>query len=70
MKTMTKVTTMVCLAVLITVSVTLSSCKKDGSNSSNSAISLLTSSRWTFEKFEYQKPDGTWITDFGHNRRQ
>jgi hypothetical protein len=63
MKTMTKVTTMVCLAILISAFGILSSCKKDGSSNSNSAVSLLTSSRWTFQKFEYQKPDGTWIPD-------
>jgi hypothetical protein len=65
MKTMTKATTAACLALLTMVSITLSSCKKDGSNNSNSssALSLLTSARWTFQKYEYEKPDGTWIPD-------
>jgi len=41
------------------------SCKKDSSNSakSNSAVTLLTSSRWTFQKFEYEEKNGTWIPD-------
>jgi hypothetical protein len=53
---------------------TLSSCKKDnsasgggnntsgGSGSSNSSVSLLTSSRWTFQKREYQE-NGSWVAD-------
>lgn len=60
---MTKAVTGACLALLTVVLVTIPSCKKDGTNDSNSAVSLLTSARWTFQNFQYEKPDGTWIPD-------
>lgn len=39
-----------------------SSCKKDSSNSGSNSVKLLTSSRWTFLKFEYYQ-NGAWIAD-------
>lgn len=48
------------LIALLTIG--LYSCKKDTSNSAASAVKLLTSSRWTFQKYEYNK-NGTWIPD-------
>ena len=53
-------------ALLISLIVlALVSCKKDGngnsSNGSESSVSLLTKSRWSFLKGENQKSDGTWI---------
>ena len=53
----------ICLAVT-----TLLSCGKAGSDnpdSGSNAITLLTGSRWTFQKFEYENKDGTWIADPG-----
>src|SRR5579862_3171461 len=55
------------LSFISLIAITLFSCKKDGngnsSSGSDSYVSLLTKARWTFLKFEYQKPDGTWIRD-------
>ena len=54
------------LILLGMVMVTIYSCKKDSNPNNGSGASkpsLLTSSLWTFQKFEYQKPDGSWIPD-------
>lgn len=49
------------LIMLLTCSVY--SCKKDSSNASGStSIKLLTGSRWKFQKYEYNQ-NGTWIAD-------
>jgi len=42
------------------------SCSKNPNGSSPggaSSVSLLTSSRWTFQKLEYEQPSGTWVAD-------
>jgi len=50
-------------ALLMLLTVNFYSCKKDSPNSSSSsAVKLLTSSRWTFQKYEYNQ-NGTWIAD-------
>jgi hypothetical protein len=50
--------------LLCFVILTLVSCSKSSSNNpKTNAVSLLTGSRWTFVKFEYQLKDGTWVPD-------
>jgi hypothetical protein len=62
MKRMTKTVSGACLALLCAAVVGLASCKKDGnSNSGSSAVTLLTSSRWTFTGYQFEQPNGTWV---------
>ena len=51
------------LVVIFTASLLISSCKKsDSSGGSTSKVKLLTSGKWTLSTMEYQKKDGTWVT--------
>jgi len=54
------------LALVALSAALMPSCKKDnssGNDNGSSKAKLLTASMWTFQKFEYQKPDGNWIPD-------
>lgn len=50
--------------VLLCVIALMPSCKKDANGTTtSSSAAILTKAVWTFQKFEYQKPDGSWIPD-------